>query len=197
MTKKFYQRGELIFEEGEIGETAFIIESGEVEVYKQVEGQRIRLGLLTKGELFGEMAVIDGSPRMANATATEDSVILQLPRKLFDEKLQKFDPVMRTMVNILLENLRNLHKSYMHRPRSVEDYLNAIEFHRDGFRAYLHKLPASPLTKEGLRELESIDQTVRRLRDKFDDHPDPRKSVLSDSDVAPLPTIGSSGGRGS
>ena len=182
--KKFYQKGELVFEEGQAGTCAFIVEMGAVEIFKTLEGETVQLAVMGEGELFGEMAVIDGSPRMANARAAEDSVIVYLPQKLFDTKLQKYDPVMRSLIQILLDNLRNVHKSYMHRPRSVDDYLNAIAFHSDGFQKYLDKSPETPETKAGLKELALIDNSVANLRSQFKNHKDVRTSALSETDVS-------------
>lgn len=169
--KKFYQKDELVFEEGQAGECAFIVEMGMVEIFKVVEGERVRLATMGEGELFGEMAVIDGSPRMANARAAEDSVIVYLPQKFFDSKLQKYDPVMRSMIQILLDNLRNVHKVYMHRPRDIEDYLNAMSFHADGFQKYLEKLPNEASRTKGLTELQKIGASIKRLREEFDETP--------------------------
>lgn len=182
--KKFYKKGEPIFEEGEEGTCAYIVEMGKVEIYKKVEGETVLLAAMGEGELFGEMAVIDGSPRMANARAAEDSVVVSLPQKLFDSKLQKYDPLMRSLIQILLDNLRNVHKSYMHRPRSVDDYLNAMAFHSDGFQRYLAKFPASAETANSLVELGNLDQAIQRLREQFKDHQDPRASALFETDVS-------------
>ncbi len=168
--KKFYQKGELIFEEGQPGDCACIVETGSVEVFKIVEGETVRLATMGEGELFGEMAVIDGSPRMANARAAEDSVIISLPQKLFDTKLQKYDPAMRSMIQILLENLRNVHKVYMQRPRSIDDYLDALTFHTNGFESYLKKLPKEAATTNGLTELQEIHASIDQLRKQFADH---------------------------
>ena len=192
--KKFYKKGTLVFEEGQKGDCAYIIETGGVEIFKTVEGQHIHLAVMGEGALFGEMAVIDGSPRMANARTTADSVIVFLPRKLFESKLQKFDPVMRSMVQILLGNLRSVHKAYMHRPRSIDDYLNAMAFHSDAFQTYLRKLPEDNATREGRAELEAIDRSIRNLRSRFKDHKDVRASALSETDISR--TLSAQDGKG-
>ncbi|NQW00093.1 MAG: cyclic nucleotide-binding domain-containing protein [Rhodospirillales bacterium] len=182
--KKFYNKGEMVFEEGQAGDCAYIVEMGQVEIFKRLEGETVHLAAMGEGELFGEMAVIDGSPRMANARAVEDSVIIFLPKKLFNSKLQKFDPVIRSMIQILLDNLRNVHKSYMHRPRSIEDYLNAMAFHSEGFQKYLLKLPDDTAKVEGQVQLQAIDKSITNLRAGFRDHKDVRSSALSETDIS-------------
>jgi len=64
-----YPKGTTLFRQGEPGDAAFIVNSGSVGIYREVEGKRVPLATLRKGELFGKMAVIDGSPRMATANA--------------------------------------------------------------------------------------------------------------------------------
>jgi len=183
--KKFYQKDEVVFEEGDVGDSAFIVETGSVGIFKIVEGERVRLADMNEGELFGEMAVIDGSVRMANARALEESVIIQIPRSVIENKLDKYEPFMKSLVQILVENLRSVHQVYMHRPRSVNDYINAITYHSAGFRDYLETVPEQEEISRGLAQLDQIDATVKNLRQEFEGYQDMRSSVLTDVDIAP------------
>lgn len=183
--KKFYQKDEIVFEEGDVGDSAFIVETGSVGIFKTVEGERVQLADMNEGELFGEMAVIDGSVRMANAHALEESVIIQIPRAVIEKKLDKYEPFMKSLVHILVQNLRSVHQSYMHRPRSVDDYINAISYHSEGFREYLESLPEQEKMSKGLAHLDQIDATVKNLRHEFEGYQDMRSSVLTDADIVP------------
>jgi CRP-like cAMP-binding protein len=91
LKKELYQKGDVIFHDGEPDNAAYILESGFVEIVKNVEDSTVRLATLHSGELFDEMAIIDGSPRMAAAEVIEDSVIVRIPRKLLERKLKKYD----------------------------------------------------------------------------------------------------------
>ena len=129
--KKFFQEGETVFQEGDPGDAAYIVESGSVGIFKSVEGEDVQLATMNMGELFGEMAIIDGSKRMAHAVALEDSVIVSLPRAGLEAMLAKQAPMVKTLIQILVDNLRTVHEVYMKRPRSVGDFVNAITFHID------------------------------------------------------------------
>ena len=85
--KEHYEMGATIFFEGDPGDAMFIVESGSIGIVKEVEGETIRLATLNGGELFGEMAIIDGGKRMASAVAQEDSVVLKIPREMLEAKL--------------------------------------------------------------------------------------------------------------
>ena len=67
--------GDYLFREGEFGQTAFIIEAGTIELVKFTGEEHTVLTELKKGALFGEMAIIDNSPRSASARAKTDCTV--------------------------------------------------------------------------------------------------------------------------
>ena len=77
--------GDYIFREGEFGQTAFMIESGTVELVKFTGDQQTVLTELENGALFGEMAIIDGSARSASARAKTECVL----KVIAEEQLKK------------------------------------------------------------------------------------------------------------
>ena len=181
--KRFLKSGEVLFRDGDAGDAAFIVDSGHVGIYKIVEGEEVELATLNPGELFGEMAIVDGSKRMAHALAKEDSVVIEIPAAALEMRLAKVDPFLKALMNILVNNLRSVHQAYMKRARSINDYMNAIEFHTQGFRLYLTRLDESQMSKEGLEKLARIDVLVRDLRRSFKNHEDPRLSALREQDI--------------
>lgn len=181
--KKFLQQGELLFKDGDPGDAAFIVDSGLIGIYKLVEGEEVELATLNPGELFGEMAIIDGSRRMAYAVAREESVVVEIPAKTLEAKLAKADPFLRAIMKILVNSLRSVHQAYMRRARSVTDYLNAVQYHVQGFRLYLTRMDESHMTQSSLRKLAEIDRLVEELRGDFKTHPDKRSNVLQENDV--------------
>lgn len=73
-----YAAGEVVFEEGELGDSLFVIVSGEVEVVR-LESEAVRpLSVLTPPAFFGEMSVIDKEYRSATVRARTDAELLQL-----------------------------------------------------------------------------------------------------------------------
>jgi CRP/FNR family cyclic AMP-dependent transcriptional regulator len=74
-----YTAGQVIFEEGELGDSLYVIVSGEVEVLTHDrQGQTRLLTLLTLHDFFGEMSVIDKVHRSATTRARTDAELLQL-----------------------------------------------------------------------------------------------------------------------
>ncbi|OFW47223.1 MAG: hypothetical protein A3J29_17390 [Acidobacteria bacterium RIFCSPLOWO2_12_FULL_67_14b] len=176
-------KGDVLFHEGDAGDAAYIVDSGAIGIFKAFEGGRIRLATLRDGELFGEMAIIDGSPRMADAVALENSVVLKIPRDVFESKLRQYDPFLRGLVQVLVHNLRNVHRAYMRRPRSVQDFVAVLAKHADGLRRYLAMLQEMDPDAEALKHLDTLEDAIGDLKNMFSDRHDRRKSVLTDSDL--------------
>lgn len=101
--RETYPAGEIIFKEGDPGDSAYLVEDGCVEVNVS-STQQSHIG---KGELFGEIALIDQKPRTATVRAIEDTVLIPIPRQLVKELLEKTDPVVRHLLLTILERFRS------------------------------------------------------------------------------------------
>ncbi|MHB1206997.1 MAG: cyclic nucleotide-binding domain-containing protein, partial [Rhodospirillaceae bacterium] len=66
-----FEKDKVIFREGHDGTDAFVLESGKVGVFKNIDGKAVRLAVLEKGAMFGEMAAITGERRSATTIALE------------------------------------------------------------------------------------------------------------------------------
>lgn len=83
---KFYKKSEIIFEENSVGDDMYIICSGKVKLTTRNKGRELLLDTLKPREFFGEMALVDASPRSATATVEEDDtqlVVLNQTRFLY------------------------------------------------------------------------------------------------------------------
>lgn len=65
-----YQDGECIFEEGDVGRDLYIVQSGEVKIFKKVQSHKIEIATFNKGDFFGDMALLQSIPRYAGAYAS-------------------------------------------------------------------------------------------------------------------------------
>jgi len=110
LQRQTYQRGDKIFKEGDEGNLAYVVQEGDVEIVKVVDGNELILGTVGKGGIFGEMALIDSKPRMAAARAASGVTIICVTRQMFEEKLRKSDPFIRGLLNILADNIRRVSK---------------------------------------------------------------------------------------
>lgn len=88
-----FKPGELIFREGEEGRAAFVVQSGVVEIFINSQKGAIVVAHFKEGEIFGELALIDGSPRSAGARAMSQCEILCLDKQEFDYLRSQLQPV--------------------------------------------------------------------------------------------------------
>jgi CRP/FNR family transcriptional regulator, cyclic AMP receptor protein len=82
-----YLKGEVIFDEGEEGQTVYVIISGRVLICRQGEPETGKITELEPGVVFGELALLDDAPRAAQARAVDDSVLASLSRGDFESLL--------------------------------------------------------------------------------------------------------------
>ena len=93
-----YEAGEVIIQENDLGETAYVITQGQVEVSKEKDGHKIHLAYLGTGEIFGEMSMIDEKPRSATVTAVTETLVSEIRRDDFFNSFQT-DPIARRSVD--------------------------------------------------------------------------------------------------
>jgi CRP/FNR family transcriptional regulator, cyclic AMP receptor protein len=106
--RKVYYGGDLIFKEGDHGDCAYLIERGAVRISKRTRDGDIELGILRGGAIFGEMALIDDSPRMASAVATEETVLTFVNHAMFEKKMEGIDPFIKALIHILVRYVRSM-----------------------------------------------------------------------------------------
>ena len=104
--RRSYAAGEKLFGPGDSGKTAFIIESGQVELH-QADGDNPRhVATLHNGDVVGEMALIDDGPRTVTAIATEATEVFVIDREHLRQQLGSADPTIRLLMRALLDRLR-------------------------------------------------------------------------------------------
>jgi CRP-like cAMP-binding protein len=110
LDRKAIPAGTQIFREGDMGRNAFIVQSGEVEIWTGDADSRRRLGIIAQGGIFGEMALVDSSPRMASASALTDCVLVAVSEATFQGKLERSDPFIVALLRIFARNIRAMTK---------------------------------------------------------------------------------------
>jgi CRP-like cAMP-binding protein len=102
------QPGEILFEEGEVGNVAFVVESGTIEIGRLSGERPVILAELERGSIFGEMALIDDQPRSATARASRETLVRQIGRKEFLEHLRSSPEAAFKMMQQFVAIIRNL-----------------------------------------------------------------------------------------
>lgn len=118
---KLYKDGEIICREGDEGKSMFVIQSGTVEISKKLPEGEMVLRTMTKGEIFGEIALFDRMTRSATVKALGEAIVLSVDKKGFFAKACK-DPTLTFNI------LEGMSKRIRELTRELSKYKENSEF---------------------------------------------------------------------
>ncbi len=98
-----YKNNENVFAEGEPGDSMFIIKKGTVKIYKETLKRKKQIALLSDGEFFGEMALIENAPRSATAIAGGETILIKLSLNNFKLLKTNYPSTGFKIVDVLLK----------------------------------------------------------------------------------------------
>ncbi|MFK7885909.1 MAG: EAL domain-containing protein [Gammaproteobacteria bacterium] len=101
-----FPAGSRVFAQGEAADCAYMIDRGYVEVSAEINGERCGLAVLGPGEIVGEIAVLDGLPRSATATALHDTSLILIPRRQLLDEIDAAGPLARLVLMSANSRLR-------------------------------------------------------------------------------------------
>lgn len=107
LQRKFVARGDFLCRKGEEGNTLYMIIAGKIKIVRQSRnGEEVILAVLSSGDFCGEMALLDGLPRSADAVAVEDTFLYILTRKDFFSCVANNESAVKTILSTLSRRLR-------------------------------------------------------------------------------------------
>jgi CRP-like cAMP-binding protein/KaiC/GvpD/RAD55 family RecA-like ATPase len=173
--RRRYRRGEIIFHRGDFGSTFHIINIGMVKLsIPSEEGGDVFLAHLGPGDFFGELALLDESPRSATATAIESTETLALERQDFLDFVRWYPDVAVSILAVLAQRIRNLNSRlesvilFKPQARLAQTLLKLVTAHGretpEGWEISI------PLTQTALAEMVgATTATIKRLLRDFQD----------------------------
>ena len=97
----YFEEGDVIIEEGDVGDTAYFIESGRCEVRRCIDGVSQKIRIMNAGEAFGESAILARTTRTATVVALEACALRVVDRSRIEAELDGMRPWMRTFMRTL------------------------------------------------------------------------------------------------
>ena len=109
LLRRYYQRtlapGETVFDEGESGDHLYVIQSGEIELIREIpSGERV-VARLGPGDFFGELGVVLGGPRTARAVAVNKARVIALDRDTLESMCMEQPEIAIRMIRVLVSRL--------------------------------------------------------------------------------------------
>jgi EAL domain-containing protein (putative c-di-GMP-specific phosphodiesterase class I) len=107
--EKVFKAGELIMAQGEVGECAYFIQEGRVQIgVEKPNGKMLDMGTRGPGSIIGEMAIVDDQPRSATIRALEDCILLEISRDDFARSVRNANPIVRLIAQVILMRYRDV-----------------------------------------------------------------------------------------
>jgi uncharacterized membrane protein len=107
VVERSFRAGDIIFSQGDAASSMFVVADGHVNIFLPgEESRRISLKDLANGEFFGEMALFDDKPRSASALATTDARLLELPRVMLSQYLERRPSAAFHILRMMASRLR-------------------------------------------------------------------------------------------
>lgn len=105
-SKRTFAAGSTIFKEGDTADCAYVVESGEVQIFKMINGRRVQLGTVGPWGMFGELGLIDASPRMATAQTSQNTVCMVVSKTSVAEMMDGAPQGLNTLIHSLVQIIR-------------------------------------------------------------------------------------------
>jgi CRP/FNR family transcriptional regulator, cyclic AMP receptor protein len=106
-TERRVRRGQTIFTRGDNGSSLMAVLRGRVRISSiSSDGKEVTLNVISPGEIFGELALLDGKPRSGDATAVEDTTLLVVERRHFMPFLARNPDLTFRLLSVLCEKVR-------------------------------------------------------------------------------------------
>jgi len=109
MVRRRYRRHEVLFHEGDPGDSLHIVVEGRVKISRESpEGEEAIVAVLSPGDSFGELVLLDGAPRSATATAMEPTETMTMSRLTFVELVEGGSPFRARLLGGIAQRIRRL-----------------------------------------------------------------------------------------
>jgi hypothetical protein len=176
--------GDFLFREGELGTEMFILQEGQVEILKTVNGVDEQLAVLEKGDFFGEMSLLEDLPRTASARAVTPCKVIRINGATFDQML-------RTKPEIAVRIMRKLSR----RLRQTDLMLREALGSQDQVAMSAPEMPApekppppSAMAPQKLTHASGMDFHLSTSSETLVGRKDPVTGIHPDVDLTPVDT---------
>lgn len=161
--------GRRIFSEGEAGEKMYIIQSGTIRISRTIDGKEHVLAELTKGDFFGEMAIVSRMPRTASATTVTDTQLLAFDRAGFQSMIEKNAKIAMNVIDKLCRRLENANSQIQALVRKNEQSVIALNLYNrfmdrpEGERALALDRAVKEIAQSLQIPVDTVEEAIQQL----------------------------------
>lgn len=168
LERRYVPAGEVILQEGDLGSSAFLIQSGQVRVVAGRNARReVELGRLGVGQIFGEMALVFDEPRSATVEAIEDCNLIVITRETLNHKLNKSDPTVKAIVPMLMKRIVETNNALLNKDSTIEEMVETVNNIYQNIHASLSSAQKQSLQNDVLPKLEAFLDAVKDFTGRY------------------------------
>lgn len=169
LERRYVPKGTMIVRAGDEGNSAFLIQSGQVRVFIMQGDKKVELAMLGPGQIFGEMALVFDERRTASVEATEETNLIVITRQILEEKLRRSDPTIRAIVPMLMKRILQSNNSLLSHHADVRMLVDVVRNIYDIIISSLPRVQQKSFENAVLPKLDEFLEAVRNFEDKYSD----------------------------
>lgn len=109
LRRRAFRRGTIIFHKDQAGDALYVVDSGRIRIFLPTPGgEELTVDVAGPGDVFGELALLDGRPRSASAESLEDAITFSISREEFQKYLARNPRLAVSLVELLSSRLRHV-----------------------------------------------------------------------------------------
>lgn len=166
LDRRFVPSGELVIEQGNIGNRAFLIESGKVEIFMRDEkGRTVKIAEAGAGAIIGEMALITGAQRSASIRTIQDSVLITISAKDIEDTVGQPGGLFQHVMKLMAERLRDTNAKLMARHNELAEIEEAAHMTIKNVAFHVPENKQAQFKKEMVPLLDRLKSTLEKYND--------------------------------
>jgi CRP-like cAMP-binding protein len=163
--REVYYKDHDIVRQGDEAFRAYFIERGRVGIFAQDKEHEMKIAELETGDIFGEMSLINDTPRSATARALEETVVTVISREALKKKIARLeDKAVQALITVLSSRLREATDTQFYYYRNLSDFQHRITEIIDRVRSGLDEGQREDLKSEVSPLLEDLQKVLDRYQ---------------------------------
>jgi len=122
---RLYEDGEVITQQGDVGNTMFVVQQGKVEISLRTEREEIVLSILERGDVFGEMSLFTKRERSATARALGEARVVTVDKRKFMKRVHQDPSLAYRILQKMSERIQRLNDQVLELRSELADAKSA------------------------------------------------------------------------
>lgn len=163
--REVYFKGADIITQGESGFRAYYIEKGRVDVLVKEGAHEVKVNELSRGDIFGEMALINHEPRSATVRVADDCTVTIISRDDIEGKIERIlDPAIRALIEVLVKRIHDATQAQVRQYAALASFQDRIAGVVDSVAMGIDEAKRDKFRKEVEPLLEKMQQALGKYK---------------------------------